>query len=218
MEMIAPGLDDVKAAHARILSHVQRTPILENDYLNERFAAQLFFKCENLQKIGAFKARGACNAILGLTEADCTGGVATHSSGNHGAAVAMAARKRGITAHVVMPTNAPAAKKAAVAQFGGPIIDCEPTLTAREETLAEVVARTGAHVVHPYHDPRVIAGQGTVGLEILEQVAELDVILVPVGGGGLLAGVATAVKSINPKIEVSLQVQMTRFAPSVWAA
>ncbi|MFT6888555.1 MAG: threonine dehydratase [Halioglobus sp.] len=202
MEMIAPSLDDLKAAHERILSHVERTPVLENAYLNERFAAQLFFKCENLQKIGAFKARGACNAVLGLDDADCSGGIATHSSGNHGAAIAMAARKRGLAAHIVMPTNAPAAKRAAVAQFGGAIIDCEPTLAAREETLAEVVARTGAHVVHPYHDPRVIAGQGTVGLEVLEQVAELDAILVPVGGGGLLAGVATAVKSINPEIEV----------------
>ncbi|MFK8047189.1 MAG: pyridoxal-phosphate dependent enzyme [Halioglobus sp.] len=202
MEMTAPGLDDLKAAHERILSHVHRTPILENEYLNARFAAQLYFKCENLQKIGAFKARGACNAILGLSEAECTGGVATHSSGNHGAAVAMAAGKRGIAAHIVMPTNAPAAKKNAVVQHGGTIIDCEPTLAAREQTLATVVDRTRAHVVHPYHDPRVIAGQGTVGLEVLEQVAELDAILVPVGGGGLLSGVATAVKSINPKIEV----------------
>lgn len=202
MDMTAPGLDDLKAAHERILAHVHRTPILENDYLNERFAASLFFKCENLQKVGAFKARGACNAILGLTDADCVGGVATHSSGNHGAAVAMAAKKRGIAAHIVMPINAPVAKKNAVTQFGGTIIDCEPTLAAREETLAAVVDRTAAHVVHPYHDSRVIAGQGTVALEVLEQVAELDAILVPVGGGGLLSGVATAVKSINPKIEV----------------
>jgi len=202
MEMVAPGLADLRLAHERITPHILRTPVLENEYLNQRFGAQLFFKCENLQKMGAFKARGASNVIFSLTEQDCANVVATHSSGNHGAAVAMAAGKRGVRAHVVIPTNAPATKRAAVTQFGGTIIDCAPTLAARETAFTEFVQRDSVHPIHPYHDPRVIAGQGTVALEILEQVAELDAVLVPVGSGGLLAGVATAVKHVNPKIEV----------------
>jgi threonine dehydratase len=202
MNMVAPDIDDIVAAHARISPHIDKTPVLDNDFLNSKFGCELFFKCENMQKVGAFKARGASNAIFSLDDEQSSGGVATHSSGNHGAALSMAATKRGIAAHVVMPSNAPESKKDSVARFGGLIIECEPTLASREQTLERVVAQTGAHVVHPYHDARVIAGQGTVAIEVLEQVADLDAILVPVGGGGLLAGVATAVKSINPKIEV----------------
>ena len=200
--MVAPGIDDIAAAHARISPHVDETPVLNSEFLDSKFACELFFKCENMQKVGAFKARGACNAIFSLNDEQSGCGVATHSSGNHGAALSMAATKRGIAAHVVMPSNAPESKKEAVARFGGLIVECEPTLASREQTLERVVAMTGAHVVHPYHDSRVIAGQGTVAIEVLDQVADLDAILVPVGGGGLLAGVATAAKSINPKIEV----------------
>lgn len=202
MTMVAPGIEDISAAHARILPHIDHTPILTSEFLDSTFGCELFFKCENMQKVGAFKARGACNAIFSLNDVQSSGAVATHSSGNHGAALSMAATKRGIAAHVVMPSNSPQCKKEAVARFGGLIIECEPTLAAREQTLERVVAQTGAHVVHPYHDSRVIAGQGTVAIEVLEAVADLDAILVPVGGGGLLAGVATVVKSINPKIEV----------------
>lgn len=202
MTLVAPGIEDIQAAHARILPHIDETPVLGSEFLDGKFGCELFFKCENMQKVGAFKARGACNAIFSLTDEQSSGGVATHSSGNHGAALSMAATKRGIAAHVVMPSNAPEIKKEAVARFGGLIVECEPTLASREQTLEQVVAQTGAHVVHPYHDSRVIAGAGTVAIEVLDQVADLDAILVPVGGGGLLAGVATAAKSINPNIEV----------------
>jgi threonine dehydratase len=164
--------------------------------------ADVFFKCEQLQKAGAFKARGAMNAVLGLSESSGTSGVATHSSGNHGAALAMAARTRSIPAYIVMPSNAPAVKRAAVAGYGGVIIDCEPTLAAREATLAELLDNTGALPVHPYNDARIIAGQGTAALELLEQVPDLDVVVVPVGGGGLLAGTALAVKGMDSRIEV----------------
>ena len=197
-----PIFDDIRAAQTRIVGHVHRTPILTSRLLDEHAGVQIAFKAENLQRAGAFKARGATNAVLSLDTATASAGVATHSSGNHGAALALAAAARGIAAHIVMPSNAPGVKKAAVAAYGAHIIECEPTLEAREATLAEVVARTGAHVVHPYDDARVIAGQGTVGLEILEQVPEVDVVVVPVGGGGLLAGVALAVKTLRPDVEV----------------
>jgi threonine dehydratase len=197
-----PTLADIQAAAARIEPYVHRTPVQSSELLNHHCGASLFFKMENLQKVGAFKARGASNAVFSLSEEEAANGVATHSSGNHGAALAMAAARRGIKAHIVMPENAPAVKKSAVQAYGGIVIDCEPTLAAREQTLKEVIAATGAHVVHPYHDARVIAGQGTVGLELVEQISDLDAVVVPVGGGGLLAGVATAVKSINPGIEV----------------
>ena len=194
------SLADIEAARARIEAHIHRTPVLSSRLLNERAQCEVSFKCENLQRVGAFKARGALNAVLGL--ADDVAAVATHSSGNHGAALAMAAGVRGIDAHIVMPENAPEVKKAAVAGYGGRIVECEATLQAREDTLAEVLAETDAEEVHPYDDPRIIAGQGTVGLELLEQIADIDVVVVPVGGGGLLAGVATAIKSIRPDIEV----------------
>lgn len=197
-----PTIDDLLQAHERIAARVHRTPVYTSELLNQHVGAELFFKCENLQKVGAFKARGASNAVFSLSEAEAARGVATHSSGNHAAALAMAARARGIEAHIVMPSNAPAVKKAAVAGYGARIIECEPTLQARESTLEAVVAETGAHAVHPYDDPRVIAGQGTAALELMEQVPDLDLVAVPVGGGGLLAGTAIAVKSKQPRTEV----------------
>lgn len=197
-----PGIEDLRRAQQRIAPHVHRTPVMSSRLLDERTGSQVFFKCEHLQKVGAFKARGASNAVWSLDDAEAAAGVATHSSGNHGAALAMAAAGRGIPAHIVMPANAPQVKKAAVAAYGGLIIECEPTLAARVATLEAVLAETGAHAVHPYDDPRIIAGQGTAALELLEQVPDLEVIAVPVGGGGLLAGTAIAVKHSNPKIEV----------------
>jgi threonine dehydratase len=197
-----PDLSAIEDAARRIADYLHRTPVYSSRRLDEHCEAQLFFKCENLQKVGAFKARGASNAVLSLSAEAAARGVATHSSGNHGAALAMAAQRRGIPALVVMPENAPAVKKAAVATYGASIVECEATLAAREQTLARVVEETGANVVHPYDDSRVIAGQGTVALELLQQVPDLDVVVVPVGGGGLLAGVATAVKALQPTTEV----------------
>ncbi|MCL4105995.1 UNVERIFIED_CONTAM: hypothetical protein GTU68_058301 [Idotea baltica] len=198
----APTLESLQEAHLRIAPYVHKTPIYRSSLLDNASGARLHFKCENLQKVGAFKARGACNAVFSLADDAIASGVATHSSGNHGAALAMAAALRGVQAHVVMPRNAPLAKREAVAAYGAKIIDCDPTLPAREAALRELVDRTGAAVVHPYSDARVIAGQGTVALEILEQVEDLDTLVVPVGGGGLLAGVALAVKSLKPSVEV----------------
>jgi len=199
---LAVSVEDIRQAHERIAGHIHRTPVIHSRQLDALGGCELHFKCENLQKIGAFKARGALNAVLGLGDEWLERGVATHSSGNHGAALAMAAAVRGMPARIVMPANANAVKKAAVAAYGGQIIECEPTLQARETTLEQVVAEYGSHVVHPYDDARIIAGQGTTGLEILSQVNELDALVVPVGGGGLLAGVATAVKALQPDIEV----------------
>ena len=195
-------LDAVRDAHRRIEPYIHRTPVIHSRLLNAHCESEVYFKCENLQKVGAFKARGALNAVLGLDASELEAGVATHSSGNHGAALAMAAGVRGIPARIVMPSNAPAVKKAAVRTYGGEIIECEPTLIARESTLEQVVAEHGSHVVHPYDDPRIIAGQGTVGLELAEQLDAFDVVVVPVGGGGLLAGVATAIKALRPGVEV----------------
>ncbi|MEM8547467.1 MAG: pyridoxal-phosphate dependent enzyme [Pseudomonadota bacterium] len=197
-----PTLKDIHAAADRIADIVHRTPVISSTLLDQLVGGQLLFKCENLQKVGAFKARGASNAVFSLSDEVAQQGVVTHSSGNHGAALAMAAASRGIQAHVVMPSNAPTVKKAAIEGYGAAIYECTPTVQAREDLLAQVLADTGAHEVHPYHDARVIAGQGTVGLELLEQAEQLDAVVVPVGGGGLLAGVALAVKSVNPSIEV----------------
>ncbi|GHD19886.1 serine/threonine dehydratase [Halioglobus japonicus] len=199
---IAPQYQDIEAALARIAGGVHQTPVMQSHLLNEHAGAEVFFKCEHLQRVGAFKARGALNAVLSLSDEEAARGVATHSSGNHGAALAMAASQRGIPAHIVMPSNAPQVKKDAVAAYGGLIIECEPTQQARAAGLELVLEHTGANAVHPFMDSRVIAGQGTVAMELLQQVAELDVIAVPVGGGGLLAGTAIAAKHINPKIEV----------------
>ncbi len=197
-----PTLSDIRRAAERIRPYAHRTPVMTCRSLDERVGAQLFLKCENLQKVGAFKFRGACNAVFSLSEEQAARGVATHSSGNHAQALALAARLRGIPAYIVMPSNAPAVKQAAVAGYGGVITLCEPTLAARESTLAQVVAATGAEVVHPYNDVRVIAGQGTAALELLAELPDLDVILAPVGGGGLLSGTALAAKAISPRIRV----------------
>lgn len=197
-----PTISDIRHAAERIRPHAHRTPVMTCQSLDERVGAHVFMKCENLQKVGAFKFRGACNAVFSLTDAQAARGVATHSSGNHAQALALAARMRGIPAYIVMPRNAPAVKQAAVAGYGGIITLCEPTLAARESTLAEVVAATGAEVVHPYNDARVIAGQGTAALELLADVPDLDVIMAPVGGGGLLSGTAIAARALAPQIRV----------------
>jgi threonine dehydratase len=201
--MISPlTLADIRAAHARIADKIHHTPVLTSAMLNALCGGQLFFKCENFQKIGAFKARGAANAVFSLTDAEAAGGVATHSSGNHAAALARAARLRGIPAHIVMPSNAPKAKVESVRRNGGMIIFCEPTVAAREAACAQVIAETGARLVHPYNDYAVMAGQGTATLELLEQAPNLDLIIVPVGGGGLLSGTAVAAKGAKPGIRV----------------
>ena len=200
--MEIPAYEDVLVAQVRIAPYVHHTPVMTCDYLNRLCDAELFFKCENLQKVGAFKARGACNAVFGLVDQEAKAGVATHSSGNHAAALSYAAQKRGIGATVVMPHNAPAAKKAAVESYGGTIVECEPTQASREATLAELVADSGADVVHPYDDPRVIAGQATCALELLEDVPGLDTLVAPVGGGGLISGTCLTASNADSEIEV----------------
>jgi threonine dehydratase len=194
-----PGLREIEEARDRIKDFVHRTPILACRSINEMIGASLFFKCENFQKVGAFKIRGACNAVFSLAEEEARRGVATHSSGNHAAALALAARWRGVPAYVVMPENAPQIKKMAVAGYGANIFFCKATPEAREETLARVLGSTGAAFVHPYNDARVIAGQGTVGLELCEDLPELDAVMAPVGGGGLLGGTSVAVSAVSPK-------------------
>ncbi len=187
-----PGYEDLLAAHGRIQPHVHRTPVMTSHYFDERVGARIYFKCENFQKVGAFKARGACNAVLSLSEEEATGGVLTHSSGNHAQALAYAAGIRGIPAYVVMPETAPQVKADAVRGYGAQIRFCEPTLEARERHSREWVAETGARFVHPYDDWSIIAGQSTAALELLDEIPDLDAILTPVGGGGLLAGTALA--------------------------
>jgi len=190
--------EDVQAAARRIHGYVHRTPVMRSRRLEERAGRQLFFKCENLQRIGAFKIRGAMNAVLQLAEDEAARGVVTHSSGNHAQALALAARERGIPATIVMPSNAPRVKRAAVEGYGASVVPCEPTLEARETTTAEIVARTGATMVHPYDDPRVMAGQGTMALELLEETGPLDVIVAPVGGGGMMSGICIAARGLAP--------------------
>jgi len=197
-----PSFEDVLAAAERIRGVVHRTPVMSSSAIDGIAGARLFFKCENLQKVGAFKARGAGNAVLALDEAAARRGVATHSSGNHAAALALAARTRGIAAHIVMPRTAPPVKRAAVEGYGARIRTCEPTLAAREEALAAVVATTGATFVHPYDEPLVIAGQGTAALELLTDVPELEAVMGPVGGGGLMSGTAIAVAGSRPEVAV----------------
>ncbi len=197
-----PTLKEIREAYERIKPYIHRTPVLTCDALNRMCDAELFFKCENFQKVGAFKTRGATNTVFSLSDEEASKGVATHSSGNHAAALSLAAQRRGIKAYVVMPKNAPMIKQNAVKGYGAEITFCEPTLKAREDTLAEVVKRTGAAFVHPYNDYRVIAGQGTAALELLEEVPDLDMVMAPVGGGGLLSGTAISVSSISPKTEV----------------
>ena len=189
---------EIKEAAARINPFVHHTPVFTSKTINSICKAEVFFKAENLQKVGAFKARGAVNAVFSLDEESAGKGVATHSSGNHAAALAYAARCRGIEAHVVMPEGALPVKKAAVAGYGAKITYCESTLKAREAALAAVVEQTGAEFIHPYNDTRVIAGQATCALELMQQVSGLHTIITPVGGGGLLSGTALAVSALNP--------------------
>jgi len=199
---MSPSLADIRTAAERIRPYAHRTPVLTCASLDREVGAQVWLKCENLQRVGAFKFRGACNAVFSLSELEAGRGVVCHSSGNHAQALALAARLRGVPAHIVMPSNAPAVKKAAVAGYGGQITFCEPTLEAREATQARVVAATGATIIHPYNDARVIAGQGTAALELVQDFPDLDVILAPVGGGGLLSGTAIAAQGLSPRIRV----------------
>jgi threonine dehydratase len=197
-----PDLTAIRAAHDRIRRFIHRTPVLTCTAINVMTLAQVFFKCENFQKVGAFKFRGASNAVRSLPDDKATRGVVTHSSGNHAAALALAAHQRGIPAYIVMPSNSPPNKKEAVAGYGGQITYCEPTQAAREAACAELVRSTGATLVHPYDDDAVIAGQGTAVLELIEDVPDLDAVLAPVGGGGLLSGTAIAAKGVRPAIRV----------------
>ncbi|WP_269714696.1 pyridoxal-phosphate dependent enzyme [Caulobacter sp. NIBR2454] len=193
---------DIQAAAVRIAPYVHRTPVLESRRLNEILGGRVAFKCENQQRIGAFKARGAHNAVFSLSDAEAAKGVVTHSSGNHAAALALAASNRGVAAHIVMPRNAPKAKVESVRRLGGQIVFCEPTIAARESACEAIMAETGAVLVHPYDDALVIAGQGTAALELLEERPELDFILAPVGGGGLMSGTSIAARAIKPSIRI----------------
>ena len=197
-----PSFEDVLAAAERIHGHVHRTPVMTSSAIDGIAGAHLHFKCENLQKVGAFKARGATNAVLSLNDEAAGRGVATHSSGNHAAALAFAAGIRGVPANVVMPSSAPPVKKAAVSAYGALITECEPTLEARETTLDAVVERTGATFIHAYDNPMVIAGQGTASMELITDVPDLDAVIAPVGGGGLMSGTAIAVSSSRPDINI----------------
>jgi threonine dehydratase len=195
-------LDIIRAAHERIGPYIHRTPVLTSSRLDEASGALLFFKCENFQKVGAFKARGATNAVFALDHEAARGGVATHSSGNHGAAVARAAQLRCIPAHIVMPSNSAKVKIRAVESYGAQVVFCEPTEAARETKCAEVIKKNGATLIHSFENEHVIAGQGTAAMELLEDVSDLDLIMCPVGGGGLLSGTAIAAKLMRPKIKV----------------
>jgi len=197
-----PKIADIQQAAKRIAPYVHRTPILTSKSINEFIGAQIFFKCENFQKVGAFKARGAVNAVFSLSEDDLKKGVCTHSSGNHAAALAYAAGLRGTKSHIVMPETAPLVKQKAVAGYGAEITFCKPTQEAREKTLDQIVSEKGATFIHPYNDYRIIAGQGTAALELLEEVDSIDFLLTPVGGGGLTSGSALAVKAISAKTKM----------------
>ena len=195
-------LDSIRAAHEQIRLYINHTPMLTSSRLDDASGALLFFKCENFQKIGAFKARGATNAVFSLDDATALCGVATHSSGNHGAALARAAKLRGIPAHIVMPSNSAKVKVRAVESYGAHIVFCEPTEAARESACADVIAKTGATLIHSFENEDVIAGQGTAAVELLEDVPDVDLVICPVGGGGLLCGTAVAAKSMRPKVKV----------------
>ncbi len=197
-----PSYEDMLTAHERIKPYIHRTPVLTSSYLNELTGAELFFKCENFQKAGAFKVRGASNAVFGLSEEKAARGVATHSSGNHALSLSYAAGRRGIPCHVVMPRTAPQAKKDAVRGYGGQITECEPSTSSREATFAEVQAATGAEFVHPYNDPRVIAGQGTCSKELMEQTDGLDAVIAPIGGGGMVSGTCLTLSTLAPEVKI----------------
>ena len=199
---MSPTLTDIQQAARRIKPYVHCTPVMTNESFNKHVNAQVYLKCENLQKVGAFKFRGACNAVFSLSDDEAERGVSTHSSGNHAQALAFAAKLRDIPAYIVMPKNAPKVKKEAVAGYGGRITYCEPTLEARESTLTSIARETGATIIHPYDNERVIAGQGTAALELLEDIPDLDVVLAPVGGGGLISGTAIAAKGLKRSVRV----------------
>ena len=200
--MNIPKYNDVKTAQERIKPYIHKTPVLRSIYLNKISGAELYFKCENFQKAGAFKARGASNAVFGLSNEVALKGVVTHSSGNHGLSLAYAAGRKGIPVTVVMPHTAPEPKKAAVRGYGGTIVECKPSSKSREETSARVVAESGADFVHPYNDPRVISGQATCSLELLEQTGGLDVVIAPIGGGGMISGSCLAMSNVAPEIKI----------------
>lgn len=200
--MYIPTLSDMNDAHVRIKPHIHRTPVLTSRFINSLAGAELFFKCENLQKAGAFKARGASNAVFGLSDEQAAKGVATHSSGNHGTCLAYAAGRRGIPCTVVMPSTAPQAKKDAVRGYGAKVVECEPSTSSREAVFAEVVAATGAEFVHPYNDPRVIAGQATCSKELIEQVIGLEAVIAPIGGGGMVSGTCLTLSNLAPHIKI----------------
>lgn len=201
-DAMVPSIDDVHQAHERIKPYIHQTPILTSTYLNELTGAQLYFKCENFQKAGAFKVRGASNAVFSLTDEQASRGVATHSSGNHALSLSYAAGRRGIPCTVVMPRTAPQAKKDAVKGYGGVIVECEPSTSSREATFAEVVSESGAEFVHPYNDIRVITGQATCSLELNSQVPELDAVVAPIGGGGMISGTCLTLSNIAPDISI----------------
>ncbi|MCL7028325.1 hypothetical protein MKW94_011948 [Papaver nudicaule] len=198
----AADLSSIKEAQERINSVIHKTPVLTSETLNSIAGRKLFFKCECFQKGGAFKFRGACNAIFSLKDEQAANGVVTHSSGNHAAAVSLAAKLRGIPAYIVIPKNAPKCKVENVRRYGGNVIWSEATMKSRESVAQNVLQETGAVLVHPFNDGRIISGQGTISLELLEQIPEIDTIIVPISGGGLISGVALAAKSINPKIRI----------------
>lgn len=200
--MVLPSYDDMLAAHERIKPHIRKTPIRTSEYLNDLSGAQLFFKCENFQEPGAFKVRGATNAVFGLDDALASKGVATHSSGNHASCLSYAAMLRGIPCNVVMPRTAPQAKKDTVRRYGGKITECEPSTSSREETLAKVQAEIGGDFVHPYNDPRVIAGQGTCVKEFMEQADGLEIMVAPIGGGGMISGTCLTLSTLAPETKV----------------
>lgn len=197
-----PDINTIEAAAARIRPYIHRTPVLSSQSIDKMLGATVYFKCENFQKVGAFKSRGACNAVFSLSEADVAKGVATHSSGNHAQALARAAHIRGCKAYIVMPETAARVKVEAVKGYGGEIFFCKPTLASREETLKEIVQRTGATEIHPYNDYRVIAGQATAARELFKKTGPLDVIMAPVGGGGLLSGTALTTAYLHPSTKV----------------
>ena len=201
-DMIIPTYDDMLAAHERIKPHIRRTPVRNSQYLNELAGCDLFFKCENFQEPGAFKVRGATNAVFGLDDTQAAKGVATHSSGNHASCLSYAAMLRGIPCNVVMPKTAPQAKKDTVRRYGGKITECEPSTSSREATFAEVQAATGGDFVHPYNDSRVIAGQGTCSREFLEQTEGLDMVVAPIGGGGMISGTCLSLSTMAPETQV----------------
>ena len=204
--LVIPTLDDMLEAHERIKPYIHRTPVLTSRFLNELAGCEMFFKCENFQKAGAFKVRGASNAVFGLSDEDAKNGVCTHSSGNHALSLSYAAGQRGIPCNVVMPHSAPEAKKAAVRGYGGIITECQPSTTSREEVFAKVQAETGGDFVHPYNDPRVIAGQATCSREFLEQMEELgekpDMVVAPIGGGGMISGTCLTLSNLAPDVKI----------------